>query len=110
MIVEDKENESLITSMVTDEAMQKELLLQDEEEDFLDEGSSLSHQMSAHLYGFDIFSKHKRVRFELSFGATSYGLQSSTRNHRFLARNVPELTKVFAALKQGATTTLGTYV
>lgn len=109
MIVEDKENESLITSMVTDEAMQKELLLQDEEEDFLDEGSSLSH-MSAHLYGFDIFSKHKRVRFELSFGATSYGLQSSTRNHRFLARNVPELTKVFAALKQGATTTLGTYV
>ncbi|GLV31802.1 uncoordinated 80 [Carabus blaptoides fortunei] len=39
MIVEDKQNESLITSMVTDEAMQKELLVQDDEEDFLDEAS-----------------------------------------------------------------------
>lgn len=40
MIIEDKQNESLVTSMVTDESMQKELLLQDEEEDFLDEGTN----------------------------------------------------------------------
>lgn len=38
MINEDKLLEPSITSMVSDEAKQKELMLQDEEEDFLDEG------------------------------------------------------------------------
>lgn len=44
MITEDKKNEGLINSMVLDEAMQKELLLQDEEEDFLDEGIIIKYK------------------------------------------------------------------
>lgn len=38
MVNEDRTLEHSITALVTDEAKQKELLLQDEEEDFLDEG------------------------------------------------------------------------
>lgn len=38
MILQDKQHVTNIVTMVTDEAKQKELLLQDEEEDFLDEG------------------------------------------------------------------------
>lgn len=39
MIQEDKQFESQISAMVMDEAKQKELLIQDDEEDFLDEAS-----------------------------------------------------------------------
>lgn len=38
MIKEDKNLETQIAAMVADEQKQKELLIQDEEEDFLDEG------------------------------------------------------------------------
>lgn len=38
MITEDKNLELQIAAMVLDEQKQKELLVQDEEEDFLDEG------------------------------------------------------------------------
>jgi hypothetical protein len=38
MIAQDKQHVNNIVAMVTDEARQKELLLEDEEEDFLDEG------------------------------------------------------------------------
>lgn len=38
MLLDDKKNEGSINSMVTDELSQKDLLQQDEEEDFLDEG------------------------------------------------------------------------
>lgn len=38
MINEDKQSESQISAMVMDEVKQKELLMQDDEEDFLDEG------------------------------------------------------------------------
>jgi protein unc-80 len=41
MILQDKQHVTNIVTMVTDEAKQKELLLQDEEEDFLDEGTNL---------------------------------------------------------------------
>lgn len=40
MINEDKQQETYIGSLVMDENKQKELLVQDEEEDFLDEGST----------------------------------------------------------------------
>ncbi|XP_046393341.1 protein unc-80 homolog [Ischnura elegans] len=39
MVMEDRQNVDLVSSMVSDETKQKELLLQDEEEDFLDEAS-----------------------------------------------------------------------
>lgn len=39
MINEDKQHESYIGTLVMDENKQKELLVQDEEEDFLDEGT-----------------------------------------------------------------------
>jgi hypothetical protein len=38
MVQEDKQHVANIVSMVTDESRQKELLVEDEEEDFLDEG------------------------------------------------------------------------
>lgn len=38
MLNEDKQLEGSIAAMMNDETKQKELLLQDEEEDFLDEG------------------------------------------------------------------------
>lgn len=38
MLNEDKNLESQISAMVADEQKQKELLVQDDEEDFLDEG------------------------------------------------------------------------
>lgn len=38
MINEDKSHHNHILNLVTDENKQKELLIQDEEEDFLDEG------------------------------------------------------------------------
>ena len=38
MMHEDKQNVANIVSMVTEECRQKELLIEDEEEDFLDEG------------------------------------------------------------------------
>lgn len=38
MISEDKNLEEPVTAMVNDETKQRELLVQDEEEDFLDEG------------------------------------------------------------------------
>lgn len=37
-INEDKNLQGQVTAMITDEQKQKELLIQDEEEDFLDEG------------------------------------------------------------------------
>lgn len=40
MINEDKQLESSINALVLDEAKQKDLLTQDEEEDFLDEGTT----------------------------------------------------------------------
>lgn len=39
MINEDKQLENSIAAIMTDETKQKELLVQDEEEDFLDEGA-----------------------------------------------------------------------
>jgi hypothetical protein len=39
MVQEDKQHVANIVSMVTEECRQKELLMEDEEEDFLDEGS-----------------------------------------------------------------------
>lgn len=47
MVNEDRTLEHSITALVTDEAKQKELLLQDEEEDFLDEGEC--HMLSRFL-------------------------------------------------------------
>jgi hypothetical protein len=38
MLQEDKQHVANIVSMVTEECRQKELLMEDEEEDFLDEG------------------------------------------------------------------------
>lgn len=38
MVQEDKQHVGNIVSMVTEECRQKELLMEDEEEDFLDEG------------------------------------------------------------------------
>jgi hypothetical protein len=38
MVHEDKQHVANIVSMVTEECQQKELLMEDEEEDFLDEG------------------------------------------------------------------------
>lgn len=38
MLNEDKQLEASISAMVLDETKQKELLIQDDEEDFLDEG------------------------------------------------------------------------
>jgi hypothetical protein len=38
MVHEDKQHVANIVSMVTEECRQKELLMEDEEEDFLDEG------------------------------------------------------------------------
>jgi hypothetical protein len=38
MVNEDKQHVANIVSMVTEECQQKELLMEDEEEDFLDEG------------------------------------------------------------------------
>lgn len=38
MVNEDKAHQNQILNLVTDESKQKELLMQDEEEDFLDEG------------------------------------------------------------------------
>jgi hypothetical protein len=38
MVQEDKQHVANIVSMVTEESRQKELLMEDEEEDFLDEG------------------------------------------------------------------------
>jgi hypothetical protein len=38
MVQEDKQHVANIVSMVTEECRQKELLMEDEEEDFLDEG------------------------------------------------------------------------
>lgn len=39
MLNEDKQLETSISAMILDESKQKELLIQDEEEDFLDEGN-----------------------------------------------------------------------
>jgi len=41
MLLNDKRNIPDIVSMMSDESKQKELLLDDEEEDFLDEGKAL---------------------------------------------------------------------
>jgi hypothetical protein len=43
MMHEDKQHVANIVSMVTEECRQKELLVEDEEEDFLDEGSRVTN-------------------------------------------------------------------
>lgn len=40
-LAEDKHNMEQVTNIVSDESKQRELILEDEEEDFLDEGNNL---------------------------------------------------------------------
>lgn len=46
---EDRQHTAQVVSMVTDPEKQKELLQQDEEEDFLDEGNSHIKQINNHM-------------------------------------------------------------
>lgn len=39
-LTEDKQNMEQVTSIVSDESKQRELILEDEEEDFLDDGNT----------------------------------------------------------------------
>lgn len=46
---EDRQHTAQVVSMVTDPEKQKELLQQDEEEDFLDEGISRNKQINGNM-------------------------------------------------------------
>jgi hypothetical protein len=46
MVYEDKQHLANIVSMITEECQQKELLTEDEEEDFLDEGWKFNSSLS----------------------------------------------------------------
>lgn len=49
-LTEDKQNMEQVTSIVSDESKQRELILEDEEEDFLDDGNIFVLEMSEHQF------------------------------------------------------------
>ena len=92
--------EQQIVSMVTDEAKQRQLLLEDEDEDFLDEGSKeICAKCRKRNPSFPFFfSERKSERQWMSNGAKTRELSSPPRDHDLFARMLPD----FAKAKSGA--------
>jgi hypothetical protein len=107
IINEDKHLEPHIAAMVLDEQKQKELLMQDEEEDFLDEG--WFKFVTNHFLKF-IFSEYKHLWIELFDGSSPDRLYLAARNHIVPSGDLPDATKVFADDGKGASAPVGAFI
>lgn len=66
MMQEDRQHASQVVTMVTDPERQKELLQQDEEEDFLDEGH-IKHNMYLLTYMYIILYPYLFLKYAMKY-------------------------------------------
>lgn len=115
MLIEDKKHLENVAALVTDPDGQRELLQQDEEEDFLDEGMTIiSIQMNRKLIAIKFnFNCNFYSQYSSAWKAHWCGLPSSAKisclrssiwSDGFLTRNVSEFAEVMSLIAKGKRT------
>lgn len=106
LLLEDKQNADQVIATMSDENKQRDLIIEDEEEDFLDEGDFhaivkskckkriiTSEQLNV-LSLCCRFSQHKQLRISMSDGVALYSLYSTSGSDSVLTRNLPNIAQV----------------
>ena len=110
LLLEDKQNVDQVIATVSDENKQRDLIIEDEEEDFLDEGdfsrSDENHHERTTKHVRCRFSQHKRLRIAMSDSVAPYSLYSTSGSDSVLTRNLPNVAQVQTS-DEGTAATLG---
>lgn len=119
MLQDDKRLIPDIVSMVTDESRQKDLLMADEEEDFLDEGERenlfLKARQPKNSEKITIrivfsFSERELLRKRMPHSSENDCMYPSLGNNCIPAGDVPGTSKIIKRFSKGPTPAVGTYV
>lgn len=95
ILLEEQSNGSNMTSMATDENTQRQLLQEDEEEDYLDEGKMSWRELFEHfflIFNFTFKSELYIDIIKLSYGTKDGWLYSPAWNYIFSERNLSNIT------------------
>lgn len=98
MLSTDRKNYDQYTSNLSDPERQKQLLQQDEEEDFLDESRVTFIRRNSKSSKVVHFSERKRQRKRLSTSSKASCLHLTLGNNKLSERDIPNIAKGFQTI------------